>query len=119
MNLIVEGNFVSEERKTKNGSYMKIFKDMKFHIKVTTDKEKIVADGIDTATIKAEIFDYQNNFINTFNDSIYFELDGNVQEIKASKGIASILFSSAVIGEYEINVSVPSYRGGNIKVVAE
>lgn len=98
---------------------VKIYYDQEFHIKLTTDKSTISANGIDTATITAKIYDYQNNFIDSFASNISFEIDGNVQTVKASKGVSTISFSSSVVGEYEVFASVPNYRGASIKVVAE
>jgi hypothetical protein len=90
----------------------------KFHIKLTTDKSLILADGIDIAMITATLYNYLDEEQTTWSGDIVFDLDGVTQTVATTNGVASITFNTSVTGEYIFKTALDGIRNGEIKVVA-
>jgi hypothetical protein len=93
--------------------------DKKNHTKLTTDKSSILADGIDTATITATVYNYLDEQQTGWTGDIVFDLDGATQTVSTTNGVASITFNTSVAGEYMIKTVVDGFRNGEVKAVAE
>lgn len=121
MEYIEKGSFVykKEEVVTKTQTaIVETFHDNIFNIGLNADKAVIIADGVNTATITATIYNYLEE-PQIQNIDIIFELDGQEQIVTAVDGVASITFNTEVAGEYTFTANVPNYRSGEVKVVAE
>jgi hypothetical protein len=86
----------------------------KYHTKLTTDKTSILADGIDTATITATVYNYLGELQTTFTDPIIFEYDGQQISVTPVNGVASIDFTSKVAGEYVVRTVNSNIRNGEV-----
>jgi hypothetical protein len=93
--------------------------DREFHTKLKIDKINILADGIDQATITAEVYNYLDEAQTDWTGDIVFEVDGIEEIVSTTNGVASTTFDSQVTGEFTIKTIVPKFRNGEQKVVAE
>jgi len=122
MNLVIVENEVLNEFEIETKTNVQITRehyDMVYHIKLETDKEIVSADGTDSATIFAEIYNYLDEPQISWVGDIIFELDGEQQVVPTTNGKAQITFDTSVAGEYIIKTNIPNLRNELIKVVAE
>lgn len=96
-----------------------------FYTIVSVDKAQITADGTDTATITASIYDYEDTQQNTDNTTqVVFEVTnsaGTTQTVTktAVNGVATMTLTSANPDTYTIRTNVNGdYLNGQTKVVA-
>ena len=82
---------------------------------VTSDRDSLAADGIETATIQASVMDAQGNPVSgvtvNFSASI-----GDITRMAPTngQGVATASFSSSVVGTATITATVGSVSGGKI-----
>jgi hypothetical protein len=110
---------VEHVQTTTQKAIVKTYYDQEFHTKLSVDKLTILADGIDKATITAEVYNYLDEVQTVWTGDIVFVLDGIEQIVSTTNGTASITFSTSVAGEYMIRTNIPNFRQGEIKVVAK
>jgi hypothetical protein len=115
---IVESNGIYKEQTTSNGSKEYYFHDQEYHTKLTTDKTSILADGVDTATITATVYNYLDEQQSTWTGDIVFELDGVTQKAATTNGVASITFNTTVNGKYIFKTVVGVIRNGEVVINA-
>lgn len=117
---IINGEVLTvEEVKTKNQTaIIKKHFDQVYHIKLTTDKTTILANGVDTATITARIYNYLNEPQDFEGIEITFELNGEIIVETTIQGEASIPFISEEPGSFIFTARTPGYRSGEIEVTA-
>jgi hypothetical protein len=119
---IIENSYVLKvEEVQTNTQAVKVssYYDKLYHTKLTTDKPSILADGVDTATITATVYNYLDEQQATWTGDIIFELDGVTQTVPTTNGVASITFNTSVAGEYTIKTVVGGFRNGEVKVGAK
>lgn len=87
-----------------------------FHIQLETDKTSILANGTDTATIKAKVFNYENNYQVNFSDDIYFRVVDEVLIVKAVNGQAQIELQSDIQGSILVEVSAVGIEGAVVQI---
>lgn len=90
-----------------------------YYTKLSTDKNTILSDGIDKAIIVAEVYNYLDEQQLEFTGEVVFELDGEQIIKQAVDGIATIEFSTSLVGEYMIKSNINNYRTSELKVVAQ
>lgn len=111
--------YEKKELQTKNQlATVLSYYDQEYHTKLTTDKSNILADGTDTATITAEVYNYLNEPQQWAGD-IVFELDGVQQIVATTNGQASITFTSSSVGDFLIKTNIPNFRNGEVTIHAE
>lgn len=118
----IVGNEVLKKEEKQTSTQTAIIKkhyDQEFHTKLTTDKTAILADGMDTTTIAATVYNYLNEQQTKWEGEIIFELDGEQQTVSTTNGEASITFNTEVVGEYAIKTVIDNFRNDSVKVVAE
>lgn len=110
------GIHVVEIRETPRGSIVRKL-IYKFTIKLTADKSTINADGIDTATLTAKIYNYLDE---SQDQAITLTVDvgGISNTIDTVNGEASFTFDSLESGEFTITVSYDGYRAGEVVINA-
>lgn len=89
-----------------------------FHIQLETDKTKILADGLDKATVKAKVFNYENNYQVGFSDEIYFRIAGEVLVVKAVNGQAQIEIQAEIKETILLEVSAVGIEGAVLNLEA-
>lgn len=89
-----------------------------FHIQLETDKTKILANGTDTATVKAKVFNYENNYQVGFSDEIYFRIAGEVLAVKAVNGQAQIEIQAEIKETILLEVSAVGIEGAVLNLEA-
>lgn len=105
-------------RKIDNGKILEAANE--FYTVLTVDKPTITADGMDTATITATLYNYLDQQQAADNSTVVmFELNGTTQTVTATNGVASITFNSAVPGTFSFSVSVPDSPISQIGVIAQ
>jgi hypothetical protein len=96
--------------------------DMEYHVKLIVDKTAILADGIDTAKIKAKIYNYLDEPQDVAQE-ITIRIKGEGADItdtlETVNGEISFDFNTATYGQFTITASVPTYRSGGIDINAE
>jgi hypothetical protein len=115
---------IEEVETTTQTAEIHTFNDRLFHIKLSTDKQTILADGIDTAIITAKIYNYLDEPQTTATTvTIHIKGDGVdvdiTDTIETVNGELSFDFNTATYGEFTITASVPNYRGGEVVINAE
>jgi hypothetical protein len=104
---------------TKSGqATVEEFYDSKFHIKLSTDKPTITANGTDAATITAKVYNYLDEPQTDWTGEIIFELDGEQQAIQTTNGEVSITVQSEDTGKLVIRTAIPNFRNGEVEVTA-
>ncbi|MEC1716590.1 hypothetical protein [Schinkia azotoformans] len=76
--------------------------DMKYHTKLRYENSKV----------KAEVFDYLDNFIEDFNNDVIFEYEGNQITVQAINGIAEIDFIADEGLECTVKTVNEKFRNG-------
>ncbi|MCP8970053.1 hypothetical protein [Ectobacillus ponti] len=94
-----------------NGSFTGYFPQVK------ADKESIMANGTDTATITASIYDWQGVLQTSYKEEVLFEVNGMQLSVPPVKGAATMTFSSEESGEYYIRTRNLA-QNRSVKVVA-
>lgn len=96
--------------------------DQLYHIKLTTDKETITANGTDTATIQAKIYNYLDE-PQEQNITITVNVKGEGVDItdtyETVDGEVDIPFASNAEGDFVVTASYEGYRSGEVVVHAE
>jgi hypothetical protein len=91
-----------------------------FYTELTIDKPTILADGTDTATITATIYNYLDELQADSIEPIIFELDGaKTSPIVPVEGKASITFNTSVVDVYVVRTAIEGYRNGEVEVKAK
>lgn len=85
-----------------------------FHIKLSTNKNIILSDGLDKVLVVAEIYNYENIFQSDNDSIVVFEMGNEKVEVQAVKGKANIEITSSRIGEIKIKASSDGMREGEI-----
>ncbi len=116
--LILDNGQVLEEKEPNIWTHF----DSEHHIKLTTDKTTLLADGVDTATITAKIYDYldvaQNHAI-TLIVSIKGEDTDITDTVDTVNGEATLEFNTLTLGQFTITVNYEGYRGEEVIINAE
>lgn len=115
-NLVIKDGFVYKQEQIDQINSYEVLIDMLYHIDLSLDKAIIYPDSNDTATIIARVVDYFGESNTDFGGRISFELAGEVVEVQAVAGEASITFKSGITGEYKITASAPMVRQGEVVI---
>ena len=78
--------------------------DMKYHTKLHYDNSKV----------KAEVYDYLDNFVEDYNGDIIFEYEGNQITVQAVNGVAEIDFVADEGLECTVCTVIPNFRNGEV-----
>lgn len=111
MKLEIQGNQVLQVEEVKTAKQIAIVKkhyDMVYHTVLSYDETN--------QKVKAEVYDYQNNFVEDFNDTIIFEFEGEQVEVQAVNGIAEIDFIIEVPETYTIKTANQNLRNGEVTI---
>lgn len=84
-----------------------------------SDKEKIVANGTDIATITAFIYDWLDVLQTDYKQDVIFEVNGIQQAVQPVKGVATVTLSSEEPGEFFVTtVNLDHNRSVKVVVVS-
>jgi len=93
-----------------------------YKIVLTTDKTSITADGVDSATITATVYSWDDTIAKDFNDNIILEVDNQQVAVLPEDGIARIPFTSEEPGTYTIHTANEGkfiMQNGSVEVTVE
>jgi hypothetical protein len=116
--LIIDSNSITFKEVLESGSTIEGYHDSLYHIKVTSDKVQITADGIDAAAITVSLYDYLDVAqIITVTASVTVD-NGEPQLVEVTDGTVSFPFTSAEPGDFAIKATAENMRGGEITIKA-
>lgn len=95
------------------------FHDYVTHIRLSSDKQTILPNGIDKAVVTAKLYNYEGLYQVGSNQSVTFSIDGAEQTMSLIDGQAYVEITSDVVGELVIRCDAPSVRGGEVVIHAE
>ncbi|AYC29640.1 hypothetical protein [Paenisporosarcina cavernae] len=121
-NFIVQGDSVykSEEIVTDTQTVsITSYYDQATHIRLSTDKETILSNGTDVATVTARLYNYEGQYQVGSNDSVTFSIDGAEQTLSLIDGQVSIEVTSDVVDDILITCHAPNVRIGEVVIRAQ
>lgn len=89
-----------------------------YYITLSTDKKAITADGIDKAIINATVYNYDDTQAINFANGIIFDENDIQNTVIPTNGIASIEFTSFVVGNFTIKTVNDVIRNGEVNIIA-
>lgn len=95
--ILVKDNAVYEVK-----GNLTFYKEPEKHIKLTSDKNELIANGIDKAIVTAKVFNYENVYQVSFDESISFEILGEKIEVFAKNGQAQIEIVAETTGAIKV-----------------
>jgi hypothetical protein len=115
---IIDNNVyaVEEIATTSQVAIVESFHDTLYHIKVTSNKYSIAADGIDKAIVTATLYDYLDVQQDADTRIIQFDVDGTLVEFEAIAGMANIEVVSLKPGTINIKTVNANIRNGGVVI---
>lgn len=112
------GDLVYVTDTTLKGSLVTVLQGYKNSIVLTLDKQSIIADDNDIATITARVLDYDGILITDYDDVINFVVNGDIYQELCVGGIADIEISSAVAGVISVSTQNSMVNNGGCMINA-
>ncbi len=85
-------------------------------VALSIDKSQIDSDGVDTATVTASIYNWDDT-VSEYDGDIVFDVDGQIRAVDANSGLAEITFSSQENGVHEIKTVNDNMMSNGLVVI--
>lgn len=114
-----EGNHIVEQYSKDGKIVSHVVRKLSYlyYLRLETDKNTVLANGKDYLVITASILNLDDEVQSEWQEDIVFMMNEETLNVPVNNGIATMNFSSDLVGEFTITATTPNCSDSDVKVV--